>query len=303
MDITNRTPVTGDANMKIAILGTGAMGSRIATRLQTVGGHQVTVWNRTPGPAEELRTSGVTTASSPAEAAGGQDIVLSMLRDDDAARAVWIEGGALDAMTPGAIAIESSTVSPEWARELARLGRDRSLGVLDCPVVGSRPHAEAGSLTLLVGGDVAVLERARPVLETVGYAVHHVGVAGAGSQLKLAINALFAAQVAMVAEHLAALTGTDVETQRAAEVIASSPVASPAGTAAASSILNQQFAPNFPIELVVKDLVYAAADARARGKAMPLTESVLIQYERASEVCAGANITGIASLYDEALAN
>jgi len=285
--------------MRIAVLGTGAMGSRMAERLMDAGQHQVTVWNRTPQRAEPLVRAGATAAATPAQAAHGQDVVLSMLRDDGAARDAWLAPGtgALSAMSPGATAVDCSTVTPAWSRELAGRGADRSVAVLDAPLAGSRPQAEAGVLIFFVGGDAIALGRVRPVLDQLGSAVHHVGPAGAGAQVKLAVNALFAVQVATLAELLHALTGTDVDPALAAEVLATTPVASPAASAAATAIVNHAFAPAFPIELVTKDLAYALDDARSRQAPLPLVQAASTRYQLALDQGHGQdNITAVAQV-------
>lgn len=283
--------------MKIAVLGAGAMGSRMAHRLIATGQHRVTVWNRTADRLRPLVDAGATAAGTPAEAARRQDLVLSMLRDDDAARSVWLDPdhGALPAMTSGTVAADSSTVTPSWSRELAARCTDHGVAFLDAPVAGSRPQADAGALIFFVGGDPATLPRVEPILRTLGGAVHHVGPVGAGTQLKLAVNALFAIQLAAAAELLSALHGTDLDPGRAAAVLAETPVASPATAAATTAMLQQLYVPAFPIDLVAKDLRYVTAQPDA---ALPLTRAAAEIYERAAAQGHGNdNITGIIQLY------
>jgi 3-hydroxyisobutyrate dehydrogenase len=286
--------------MKVAILGTGAMGSRMARRLLDTGQYDVTVWNRTAERTRPLTEGGAHLVDSPAQAGRDGDVVLSMVRDDEAARAVWLEpaSGALSTMPPGAVAIDCSTVTPNWSRELAARGAERDVAVLDAPLAGSRPQAESGGLIFFVGGDQAALDRVRPLLLTLGGVVHHVGPAGAGTQVKLAVNALFAVQVATVAELLATLAGTDVSPARALEVIASTPVAAPAIAAAAEAMLRRAYEPSFPIDLVVKDLGYAAADGATRGRDLPVVRSAQDIYRQAARAGHGGDdITGVLQHY------
>lgn len=132
---------------KVGFLGLGAMGSRMAANLLKAG-HTVTVWNRSPEAAEALVASGARRASSPKEAAEGGDFVFAMVRDDKASQNVWLDAtnGALAGMRSGAVAIESSTLTPEWIRELSQHFRAKGISLLDAPVSGSRPQAETAQL-------------------------------------------------------------------------------------------------------------------------------------------------------------
>jgi 3-hydroxyisobutyrate dehydrogenase len=286
--------------MKIAVLGLGAMGSRMARRLLDTGEHDVIVWNRTAEAIRPLVEAGATAASTPAAAAQHCELVISMLRDDDAGRSVWLatDTGALAAMTPGAVAVECSTVTPAFAVELAGRCSRRGVDFLDAPVLGSRPQAEAGTLIFLVGGQPAVAHRVEPVLRHIGTAVHQMGPAGAGSRMKLLVNSLFAVQVAAVAELLGALNDTDLDAARAIEVFAATAVASPAAATAGTAMLGRTFPAAFPIELVAKDLHYAAADAATRHRAVPLARAAAAIYRQAIERGHGQdNITGVVQLF------
>ncbi len=155
-------------------------------------GHTVTVWNRTPAATEALVASGARKASSPKDAAEGAEFVFAIVRDDDASRSVWLDPdhGALAGMSPGAVAIESSTLTPEWVRELGEQLSAKGVALLDAPVSGSRPQAEAGELVYLVGGDGKALSAAEPLLKVLGSSIQHVGPIGTGAIAKLATNTL-----------------------------------------------------------------------------------------------------------------
>jgi 3-hydroxyisobutyrate dehydrogenase len=282
----------------IAILGLGAMGSRMAGRLMDAG-HSLSVWNRTPGRAEVLAMRGARIMNTPAQAAAGADVVLSVVRDDAAARSVWLDEntGAMSAMARNAIAVESSTVTPVWARELHAAGTARGIAVLDAPVVGSRPQAEAGQLIFLAGGEPNTLAHIEPILLAMGSAIHRAGGPGAGAVVKLMVNALFGVQVAVLAELLAMARREDIDPARAAEIVGLTPTASPVAKAAAAGMLAQNFAPLFPIELVEKDFTYAldAAGGLDRG---PMIAATLAVLERASEMGFGQeHLTALAKLY------
>ena len=283
----------------IAILGIGAMGARMAARLLCAG-HSVTVYNRTPSRCEPLVEQGATLAASPREAASKADVVISMVRDDAASRAVWFDPqtGALAGLRAGALAIESSTLTPAWIAELGAALGQRGVELLDAPVAGSRPQAEAGALIYLVGGSPESLDRARPLLEHMGGKIVHAGPRGAGANLKLAVNASFAIGVAAFAELAAMLERAGFERGAAIEMLAAMPVTSPAVAGVAKLIAAEAYAPLFPVELVEKDLDYGAKTASASGGEAPMTAAAREVYARALASGWGSeNIHAIAKLH------
>ena len=154
---------------EISVLGLGVMGSRMASNLLKAG-HSVTVWNRTHDAATNLVATGAKRAATPKKAATGADFVIAMVRGNEASREVWLssDGGALAGMKKGALAIESSTLTPSWTRELGGEAAQRGVAFLEAPVVGSRPQAEAVKVVYFVGGDEADLKRAERVLKAMG---------------------------------------------------------------------------------------------------------------------------------------
>lgn len=283
---------------RITFLSTGAMGSRMAARLLEAG-HEVVVWNRTAPRTDGLVQAGAARAETPRAAARDAEVVISMARDDAAARTIWLdeETGALGGLSEGAIAIESATVTPDWARRLGEGCVARGVDFLDAPVVGSRPQAEAGALIFLVGGAAPALERARPILEAMGAAVHHVGPVGSGAALKLAVNAFFGIQVAALGELLAFLENAGIAPTAAAALLGALPVTSPAAKGAAAAIAAGNYAPLFPIALVEKDFGYAMASAEARGAALPVTAFVRgVFAEAIARGHGGENINAVARL-------
>jgi 3-hydroxyisobutyrate dehydrogenase-like beta-hydroxyacid dehydrogenase len=283
----------------IAFLGLGAMGSRMAARLIDAG-HDLTLWNRSHLAAEALAAKGARIAPTPAEAVANAAIVFAMVTDDDASRSVWLDParGAALALRSGAIAIECSTLSPIFVRELGeRLGA-KGVALIDAPVAGSRPQAEAGQLIFMVGGADDALQKARPALEPLASAIHHVGPSGAGAVLKLAVNTLFAAQLASVAELLGFLQRNGFAVNRAAELLALFPVTSAPIAGAARMMAVGSIAPLFTIDLVTKDLAYALAAARASGAELPGAERTHAVFARARAAGFGAsNVSGLAAIF------
>ncbi len=284
---------------RIAVLGLGAMGARMAARLLDAG-HDVSVFNRTPERGAELEARGARLAATPREATAGAEMVIGMLRDDTASRTVWLDpvAGALGGLGAGALAVESSTLTPGWVRDLAPAVAKAGGRFLEAPVAGSRPQAEAGQLIYFLGGEAETVEAARPLLEVLGGALHHVGPAGHAAVVKLAVNALFGIQVAAVAEILGLFRRSGLDASAAAGVLGETPVVSPAAKGAVGAMLAGNFAPMFPIDLVEKDFGYVAEAAGAAGAEMPTAAAVREIYARAKAAGFGRdNIAGVARLF------
>jgi 3-hydroxyisobutyrate dehydrogenase len=223
------------------------------------------VWNRDPVKTARLAAMGARVAATPAVAASDADLVIAMLAEDHASRSVWSgPGGALAAMRRDAIAIESSTLTIEWVRELAAAAQARGVGFLDAPVTGSKAQAESGTLSFLVGGPADLLERARPVLVAMSGSIAHLGPAGSGATMKLINNFLCGVQVASLAEAMAMVERSGLDARQAAAVLGAGSPGSPLVKIVAQRMLDRAYEPNFFVPLMAKDLAYARqAFARA----------------------------------------
>lgn len=284
---------------KIAFLGLGAMGSRMAANLAKTG-HDITVWNRDPAKAEAFCKQSAAMAGSPKAAAEGADFVFSMVTDDAAARKVWLDPvtGAVGAMKPGAVAIECSTVTPAWIRELSAVVEGRKAHLIDAPVAGSRPQAEAAQLVFMVGGEAAAFEKAKPVLEALAASVMHVGKISQGAVLKLAVNTLFAAQLESVAELLGFLSRNGFDVEQAAEMIGKFPIVAPPIAGAAKMMATRNTTPLFTIDLIEKDLGYIIDTAKASGADLPGATSARAAFQRAQGKGLGqSNVSGLAAVF------
>jgi 3-hydroxyisobutyrate dehydrogenase len=283
----------------IAFLGLGAMGSRMAKRLLGRG-DVVRVWNRSPAAAEALAGDGAVVVATPRVAARNADVVISMVSNDGAARAVWLDGetGALGGMKAGALAIESSTVTPGWIAELGRAAASLGVDLVDAPVSGSRPQAEGGQLVFIMGGEAAAVARAKEVVEPLGAAFPHVGGSGCGARMKLAVNLLLGVQVACIAEILGGLARDGFDERQVAELIAGSAVASPASANYARLMAERRETVMFPVDLMAKDLGYAVQLASARGISAPMAEAALAAFKAASAAGHGAeNVSSLRKIY------
>jgi 3-hydroxyisobutyrate dehydrogenase len=251
----------------IAVLGLGAMSSRVAARLLDAG-HEVAVWNRTQSAAAPLQTRGAQAHPDPSLAVADAEHVFVCVRDDAASADIW--AAAQSTLSDRVPRVDLSTITPQHAQRLASsLGRS----FLAAPMIGSRPQIEAGQLTLLVGGASETLERVRGVLEDIAGAVHHVGDVADAARLKLAVNGLFAAQLAVAGELLDILRAADGDLPAAAALLESLPVTSPALARSLPRVLERDTAPNFPLDLVAKDLDYLIQQADDRGT--PVLAAVL----------------------------
>jgi 3-hydroxyisobutyrate dehydrogenase len=283
----------------IAFLGLGAMGSRMAAHLLKAG-YDVTVWNRSPERAQALVALGAKVAATPRDAVRAAAAVISMVRDDEASRSVWLDEthGALAAMRSHAFAVECSTLSVQWVKSLAQAAQLQGIRFIDAPVAGSRPQAEAAQLIFMAGGTADDVAAASELLKAMGASVHHAGDVGAGAAVKLMVNSLFAAQVAVMGELLGMASKLGVEPQRALDVMAATPTLSLAAKGASLGMLAKNFAPQFPVELVRKDMSYVLQEAQSAGTILPMISSVAHVLDLATDAgFADQNLTAISQLY------
>lgn len=254
-----------ETKTRVALLGLGTMGSGMATNLLKAG-ISLTVWNRTRAKAEPLAQMGTVLAESPAHAAENADIVLAMLADDDASQAVWLgQDGALAAMKSGAIAVESSTLSPGWVSELNTKVTNLGLRMVEAPVTGSRKQAEAGQLIFLAGAEEETLVAVTPVLRCMSKEIVHLGPIGSGAQLKLINNFLCAVQVASFAEAVGWIERTGLQRDAALEFLKRGAPGSNILSAMSEPMTRRTYEVNFLVRLMEKDLRYAHAAAAELG--------------------------------------
>jgi 3-hydroxyisobutyrate dehydrogenase len=265
----------------VALLGTGTMGFGMAGRLLTAG-FTVAVWNRNAARAAPLVERGARLAQTPGDAATAADVIIAMVADDDASRAVWLgDSGALASAKSGAVLIDCSTLSPRWIAELFTTAAARGFGVLDAPVTGSRVQAASGELTFLVGGDDAVLDRVRDVLGAMSRAIVHVGPTGSGATLKLVNNFVCGVQVAALAEALALMERSGLAVERALPVLLDGAPGSPLVKGVAQRMVARDPTVNFSVALMGKDLGYAMAVGDRFGVPLETAETARRSFQRA----------------------
>lgn len=260
----------------IAFLGIGIMGYQQARRLLEAG-YRVTGWNRTRAKAERLQAHGGAVADSPAEAAKGADIVIAMLADGPTSDAVLFDEGVAGAMKRGATILNMASIPVETAKEEARRAAAMGLRFIDAPVSGGEKGATEGTLAIMAGGEPAVFEEVRPVLEAMGRP-KLVGPAGTGSLAKLCNQLIVGNTITTVAEAmlLAKRGGADPAAVRAALAggFADSPILRLHG----ERMIAGNFTPGGRSTLQLKDLRTARALARVLGLDLPVLEQVTELY-------------------------
>ena len=260
--------------MKLAFLGLGVMGFPMAGHLAKAG-HEVTVYNRTATKAQAWAAQfGGAQRTSPAEAAKGAEIVFTCVGNDDDVRHVVLgETGALAGMAKGAILIDHTTASAELARELDGAAKARGLGFLDAPVSGGQAGAESGKLTVMVGGDAAVLQAVRPAIEAFAGKIVHCGPVGAGDAVKAVNQAFLAIHLLAAAEGLVTLVKQGVDPKVALDVInASSGRSNSSMNLIPERVITRAFPKTFRLALLEKDIGIAAELARQNRVPSPVTQ-------------------------------
>jgi 3-hydroxyisobutyrate dehydrogenase len=259
----------------IGFIGLGIMGAHMARRLVQAG-HRVAVYNRTASKCEPLVALGAKAAPTPREAARGNEVVISIVTDSPDVEAVLLgPDGAVQAAEKNALFADMSTIAPETARKVGQALRSRGVSFLDAPVTGGDVGARDGTLSILVGGEKADLERAREVFEVMGKRITHCGPQGAGQTVKACNQILCAMNMVGIVEalHLARASGID----RSLVVEALTPGAggSWALEKLGSRIAKDDFAPGFMVDLIQKDLRIVQDAAGRLG--LPLDGTALAQ--------------------------
>jgi 2-hydroxy-3-oxopropionate reductase len=254
----------------VGFIGLGIMGRPMATNLVKAG-FDVVGYNRSPDKVAALVAAGGRRAEDVAAAARDADVVVTMLPDSPDVEAVALgEHGVLATAREGALYIDMSTIRPDVSARIAGAGRDRGLRVIDAPVSGGEAGAVEASLSIMVGGEAADFEAAKPVLQAVGRTIVHVGPAGAGQTVKAANQLIVAGTLELVAEAIVFLEAYGVDTRAALEVLGGGLAGSSVLARKGAGMLAREFQPGFRLELHHKDLGIAQAAAREAGVVIPL---------------------------------
>ena len=258
---------------RVAFLGLGIMGWPMAANLARAG-FDLSVWTRTSEKAERFAAEhGARAAGTPAEAAEGAGAVISMVVDAPEVEAVLLgDSGAADALGEGGVCIDMSTIAPSAALRIGERLRERGLSLVDAPVTGSRPRAEDGTLTIMVGAEERDFERAGPLLDAMGRLVVRVGPPGHGAMTKVIANTVTAINAAALAEALAMVGKAGLDADAFLEVAGSGSSASTMMELKARPMLDGDFEPLFKLEHMLKDVRHCLAEARELGIELRLAE-------------------------------
>ncbi len=260
---------------KTAFIGLGVMGYPMAGHLKT-GGHEVTVYNRTAAKAERWASEhGGSYAPTPREAAKGADFVFTCVGNDDDLRAVVLgDDGAFAGMATGTVLVDHTTASAEVARELAEVGEQCGVEVIDAPVSGGQAGAENGALTVMCGGDAATFDKAAPVIDCFAKACILMGPAGAGQLTKMVNQICIAGLLQGLSEGMNFGQKAGLDMEKVIEVISKGAAQSWQMDNRASTMCAGKFDFGFAVDWMRKDLGIALAEAKGNGARLPVTALV-----------------------------
>jgi len=265
---------------RVAVIGTGIMGSGIAANFLKHG-YPVTVWNRTPEHAQTLLDQGATLADSPHRATEAADIIFEVTASDESSQAVWLgDDGILTGADQSKTLITSATLTVTWTEELAAQCAERQLTFFDMPMTGGRAAAEAGQLTLLVGGDEAKLSNLQPTLSAISAKQYYFGPAGSGMKYKLILNSLQATHLVAFGEAMRLAAQAGLEPSKVGPAL----VDRPGGvlTQIAWEAYQQAQPPlTFSVDWITKDLGYA--QTLAGDINLPLFKDVLGEFKKTQD--------------------
>jgi 3-hydroxyisobutyrate dehydrogenase-like beta-hydroxyacid dehydrogenase len=263
---------------RIGFIGLGLMGSRLTRRLHS-SGWNVQAWNRSLDPAKSLARDGVAISSSIAKLVADSDVVLSSLADDAAVHSVYFDsGGVFSSAKPGTIILEMSTISPELSRLLHQEGSVRGVDLLDLAISGSTPAVEAGTITLLAGGDQSTFKKCTSIYESIAKQWFLIGPGSSGILMKLVVNLLLGVDMQAIAEAVSLGEHLRIDRNVLLDVLSKTTVIPPAFRGKIQKIKDNDYSPEFPLRLMSKDMDLVMEAARASGADLPaasVAQSVL----------------------------
>lgn len=275
--------------MKITFIGLGIMGTRMAANLLK-NGAELTVWNRTAAAAHVPELEGAVVADGLAGAVAGAEVVFSMLSTPEAvADCFYGAPGALANMREGALWVDCSTVNPGFSREAADRASAAGIRFFDGPVAGSKPQAEAAQLAFFLGADDEAAAPVRPYLDMMGAKVIPFGKVGQGSAFKMVVNMMLAESMVIFSEAVSLGQSLGIDREFLLRVIPGLPVIAPFTKFKAEAMRSGDYAVNFPLELILKDLHLAALSAYEVDQPLPLANLT-------KELYAGAKRAGMGRL-------
>ena len=265
-------------NARIGFIGLGLMGSRLVRRLDSFG-WRIHAWNRSPKPADEINKWGIVIAPSIATLVADSDVIISSLANDEAVSSVYLDnGGVFSSVEPGTVILEMSTISPELSRDLHREARTKGVNFLDVAISGSTPAVDAGTVTLLGGGDPNTFERCVPLFESIARQWFLIGPGSSGVQMKLVVNLLLALDMQAIAEAVSLGEHLRIDRNVLLDVLSKTAVIAPAMVGKMRKIKENDYSPEFPLRLMSKDMNLVMDAAGKSGADLPaasIAQSVL----------------------------
>jgi 3-hydroxyisobutyrate dehydrogenase-like beta-hydroxyacid dehydrogenase len=273
---------------QIGVIGLGLMGSRLTRRLHAAGWN-VQAWNRSPGAADELKRQGIGIAASAAELVAESNVVLSSLANDEAVHSMYFgKGGVFSAAKRGTIILEMSTISPELSRLLHREACTLGISFLDLAISGSTPAVEAGTITLLAGGDQKTFDQCTPIYESIAKQWFLMGPGSSGVLMKLVVNLLLGLDMQAIAEAVSLGEHLKIDRNTMLDVLSKTAVVAPAFVGKFQKIKNSDYSPEFPLRLMSKDMDLVMNAARSSGAVLPAAAAA--QSVLASNVAANGDL-------------
>jgi 3-hydroxyisobutyrate dehydrogenase-like beta-hydroxyacid dehydrogenase len=256
-------------NARIGFIGLGLMGSRLVRRLDSFG-WRLRAWNRSSKHANEIKKWGIHIAPSIADLVIDSDVIISCLANDAAVRSVYLDnGGVFSSVEPGTVVLEMSTISPELSRDLHREARTKGVNFLDVAISGSTPAVDAGSVTLLGGGDPNTFEQCVPIFESFARQWFLIGPGSSGVQMKLVVNLLLGLDMQAIAEAVSLGEHLRIDRNVLLDVLSKTAVIAPAMIGKLRKIKDDDYSPEFPLRLMSKDMDLVMDAARTSGADLP----------------------------------
>jgi 3-hydroxyisobutyrate dehydrogenase-like beta-hydroxyacid dehydrogenase len=254
---------------RIGFIGLGLMGSRLTRRLHSLGWN-VQAWNRSPGPAKSLARYGVVISSSIAKLVADSDVILSSLANDEAVNSVYFDNdGVFSSAKPGTIILEMSTISPELSRLLHQEASERGVDLLDLAISGSTPAVEAGTITLLAGGDQNTFQKCTSIYESLAKQWFLIGPGSSGILMKLAVNLLLGVEMQAIAEAVSLGEHLRIDRNVLLDVLSKTTLIPPAFVGKVQKIKDNDYSPEFPLRLMSKDMDLVIEAAKNSGADLP----------------------------------
>jgi 3-hydroxyisobutyrate dehydrogenase-like beta-hydroxyacid dehydrogenase len=279
-DNVTATPedIINKSTARIGFIGLGLMGSRLARRLHS-SGWTVQAWNRSLDAAKSLACDGVAISSSLAKLVADSEVVLSSLADDEAVHSVYFSnGGVFSSAKPGTIILEMSTISPELSRLLHQEASARNVDLLDLAISGSTPAVEAGTITLLAGGDEDIFKKCTSIYECLAKQWFLIGPGSSGILMKLVVNLLLGVDMQAIAEAVSLGEHLRIDRNVLLDVLSRTTVIPPAFGGKFRKIKDNDYSPEFPLRLMSKDMDLVMQAAKTAGADLPaarVAQSVL----------------------------